>query len=46
MKFEKTTLTPLFFAIHIADPTEYIDLNSNLWNDIVNRTFRWFYIIN
>jgi len=28
----------LFFAIHIADPTEYIDLNSNLWNDIVNRT--------
>ena len=21
----------LYFAIHIADPTEYIDLNSNLW---------------
>jgi len=28
----------LYFAIHIADPTEYIELNSNLWNDIVNRT--------
>lgn len=28
----------LFFAIHIADPTEFIDLSSNLWNDIVNRT--------
>ena len=28
----------LYFAIHIADPTEYIDLNSNLWNDIVKRT--------
>jgi len=28
----------LYFAIHIADPTEYIDLNSNLWKDIVRRT--------
>lgn len=28
----------LYFAIHIADPTEYIELNSKLWNDIVNRT--------
>lgn len=28
----------LYFAIHIADPTEYIDLNSNLWKDIVSRT--------
>jgi exoribonuclease R len=28
----------LYFAIHIADPTEYIELNSNLWKDIVNRT--------
>ena len=28
----------LYFAIHIADPTEYIDLNSNLWEDIVRRT--------
>jgi exoribonuclease R len=28
----------LYFAIHIADPTEYIDLHSDLWNDIVNRT--------
>jgi len=28
----------LYLAIHIADPTEYIELNSNLWNDIVNRT--------
>ena len=28
----------LYFAIHIADPTEYIDLDSNLWKDIVRRT--------
>ncbi len=28
----------LFLAIHIADPTEYINLESSLWNDIVNRT--------
>jgi ribonuclease R len=28
----------LYFAIHIADPTEYIELNSALWNDIVKRT--------
>lgn len=28
----------LFLVIHIADPTNYIKLNSNLWNDIVNRT--------
>jgi len=28
----------LYFAIHIADPTEYIELNSTLWDDIVNRT--------
>ena len=28
----------LYFAIHIADPTEYIELNSSLWKDIVNRT--------
>jgi|TARA_Y100000389_G_scaffold195811_1_gene227779 exoribonuclease R len=28
----------LYFAIHIADPTEYIDLQSGLWTDIVNRT--------
>ena len=27
----------LYLAIHIADPTEYIELNSNLWKDIVNR---------
>ena len=27
-----------YFAIHIADPTEYIDLKSNLWKDIVSRT--------
>lgn len=26
----------LYFAIHIADPTEYIDLSSNLWKDIVS----------
>src|SRR6056300_671069 len=24
----------LFLAIHIADPTEYIDIESNLWKDI------------
>jgi len=28
----------LYFAIHIADPTEYIELNSSLWNDIVKKT--------
>ncbi|MDA7464014.1 ribonuclease catalytic domain-containing protein [Candidatus Poseidonia alphae] len=28
----------LYFAIHIADPTEYIELNSELWKDIINRT--------
>lgn len=28
----------LFLAIHIADPTEYIHLRSELWQDIVNRT--------
>ena len=28
----------LYFAIHIADPTEYIELGSNLWKDIVSRT--------
>jgi ribonuclease R len=28
----------IYLAIHIADPTEYIDLNSPLWKDIVNRT--------
>lgn len=28
----------LYLAIHIADPTEYIKLNSDLWNNIVKRT--------
>ena len=28
----------LYLAIHIADPTEYIELNSDLWKDIVKRT--------
>ena len=28
----------LYLAIHIADPTEYIKLNSKLWNDIEERT--------
>lgn len=28
----------MFLAIHIADPTEYIHLHSDLWKDIVNRT--------
>jgi exoribonuclease R len=28
----------LYLSIHIADPTEYIELNSTLWKDIVNRT--------
>ena len=28
----------LYLAIHIADPTEYIELNSELWKDIVKRT--------
>tara|TARA_B100001093_G_scaffold517006_1_gene597262 strand:- start:964 stop:2367 length:1404 start_codon:yes stop_codon:yes gene_type:complete len=27
----------LYLAIHIADPTEFINLESDLWNDIVNR---------
>jgi exoribonuclease R len=27
----------LYLAIHIADPTEYIELNSELWKDIINR---------
>ncbi len=27
----------LFLAIHIADPTEYIQLNSELWNDILEK---------
>ena len=28
----------VYLAIHIADPTEYIELNSALWKDIVQRT--------
>jgi ribonuclease R len=28
----------LYLAIHIADPTEYIDINSDLWKDIKKRT--------
>ena len=28
----------LFLAIHIADPTEYIELHSELWKDIVDKT--------
>lgn len=28
----------LYIAIHIADPTEYIDLKSDMWKDIVERT--------
>lgn len=32
-----STNNKLYFAIHIADPTEYIDLSSNLWSDIVSR---------
>lgn len=28
----------LFFAIHIADPTEYIDIKSDLWQDIIQKT--------
>ena len=28
----------LYLAIHIADPTEYINLKSKLWKDIINRT--------
>ena len=28
----------LFLAIHIADPTEYININSDLWKDIIGRT--------
>lgn len=29
--------TKLFLAIHIADPTEFIDLHSDLWRDIEKR---------
>jgi len=28
----------LYLSIHIADPTEYIDINSDLWIDIKGRT--------
>jgi len=28
----------LYLAIHIADPTDYIDITSPLWGDILNRT--------
>lgn len=28
----------LYLAIHIADPTEYIQLHSDLWKDILKRT--------
>ncbi len=28
----------LYLAIHIADPTDFIDINSKLWEDINNRT--------
>lgn len=28
----------LYLAIHIADPTEYIDISSELWEDIKSRT--------
>ncbi len=28
----------LYLAIHIADPTEYIDIQSELWEDIKRRT--------
>ena len=28
----------LFLAIHIADPTEYIQINSELWKNIIHRT--------
>jgi len=28
----------LYLAIHIADPTEYIDIQSDLWEDIKKRT--------
>ena len=27
----------LYLAIHIADPTDFINLNSNLWNNILHR---------
>ena len=27
----------VFLAIHIADPTHYIDIKSDLWHDILNR---------
>lgn len=33
--YKKNNIT--YLAIHIADPTEYINLNSNLWNYIVDR---------
>jgi len=32
-----TECDKLYLAIHIADPTEYIPLHSNLWYDIYNR---------
>ena len=28
----------LYLIIHIADPTQYISLNSDLWNDIIQKT--------
>ncbi len=31
-----TVNNTLFLAIHIADPTEYINLESNTWKDIIN----------
>ena len=31
-------LNKLFLAIHIADPTEYIPLESTLWKDILKKT--------
>ena len=30
----------LYLAIHIADPTEYININSLLWKDIEKRIIR------
>ena len=27
----------LYLAVHIADPTYYININTKLWNDILNR---------
>ena len=31
-----TVNNTLFLAIHIADPTEYINLESNTWKEIIN----------